>query len=168
ADHITSLQDCGEVLVRNYARRGSTAWEDITPQVSRFLVDHPANSSSSLDATESLYIIYLVSTTVGAQTEDELESIMETLFDAIHVLHTTAVCEILATRIKSRKHLYSLLKIHRILKTKIDCVQKELDSENQAFRTRGGQVLERLIDLYVFLDHLSSLQNEIEGIPAAL
>ncbi|ESK97394.1 hypothetical protein Moror_17705, partial [Moniliophthora roreri MCA 2997] len=55
ADHITSLQDCGEVLVRNYARRGSTAWEDITPQVSRFLVDHPANSSSSLDATESLY-----------------------------------------------------------------------------------------------------------------
>ncbi|EEB90652.1 hypothetical protein MPER_11112, partial [Moniliophthora perniciosa FA553] len=90
ADHITSLQDCEEVLVRNYARRGSTAREDVTPQVARFLADYPADSSLRDDATEALYVIYFGINDCGCTDEDELEPIIETLFDAVHVLFTKA------------------------------------------------------------------------------
>ncbi|KAF7431187.1 hypothetical protein PC9H_006908 [Pleurotus ostreatus] len=77
--------------VSNFAFPGATAETDFPKQLSRFLektdgkVDQPRRAS--LDPGEATYVIFLGINDCGAMGSEDLESIVESIFDVLHRLY---------------------------------------------------------------------------------
>ncbi|CCL98375.1 uncharacterized protein FIBRA_00370 [Fibroporia radiculosa] len=88
------MQLPSSVTVRNFAVRGATVEEDLSDQISRYFVNfprlRPGSSDNALDAAGTLYVFYLGINDCGRSSSDELQPIVESMFDAVHKLYVKA------------------------------------------------------------------------------
>ncbi|KAJ7470725.1 hypothetical protein FB451DRAFT_350182 [Mycena latifolia] len=79
--------------VHNFAFPGATAEDDLNDQLTRFLdlFKRPdAKSPPPLDPEKSTYLLWLGINDCGRTAVDDLEPIVESIIDAVHVLYTRA------------------------------------------------------------------------------
>ncbi|KAJ8515619.1 hypothetical protein ONZ45_g6975 [Pleurotus djamor] len=81
-DHTERLVDIAPQNVYNYAFPGATAEHDFSTQLSQFL-----NTSTRLLENETTYVIFFGINDCGSTDVDDLEAIVEGIFDGIHELY---------------------------------------------------------------------------------
>ncbi|KAK0461656.1 uncharacterized protein EV420DRAFT_1266339, partial [Desarmillaria tabescens] len=82
------------IRLHNFAFPSATMEDDLLGQLSRFFArfpkKSPANPIPILDPNETIYVLFLDINDCGRISSEELEPIVEVLFDAVHDLYVKA------------------------------------------------------------------------------
>ncbi|KAF8878311.1 hypothetical protein BD779DRAFT_1554800 [Infundibulicybe gibba] len=74
-------------IVHNFAQAGDTAEDDLTLQLEHLFARIPSAESLDGDSSKVLFVIWLGINDCGCTAADELEPIVEQIFDAMHDLY---------------------------------------------------------------------------------
>ncbi|EIN03914.1 hypothetical protein PUNSTDRAFT_109062 [Punctularia strigosozonata HHB-11173 SS5] len=93
-DYIPRQRDLSGMSIHNFAVPGATAEDDLAEQLAHFFARFPKKqlpaSQPVLDPSQTLYVLFLGVNDCGRTEEDELEAIIEGIFDAVHDLYVKA------------------------------------------------------------------------------
>ncbi|KAF8189347.1 SGNH hydrolase-type esterase domain-containing protein [Pholiota molesta] len=93
-DHLRRRMRSDQPRVYNFAFSGATAEDDLSDQLSRFFerfsCEEDNNQTPALDPDGTIYFVFLGINDCGTTERDELDSIVDNIFDTLHHLYVKA------------------------------------------------------------------------------